>query len=99
MAEKSVTKNDAKKANTSPFEDFFTNFNSLSDDIAKWTQNFASQSQKQIPLATVRYYVFPGDQTFTFKEAKFSDFQDLTTLITYADPNKPFAVPTAPLGN
>ena len=31
-------------------------------------------------------WVFPGGQTFLFKDAMFSDYQDFITHITYADP-------------
>jgi hypothetical protein len=31
-------------------------------------------------------YIFPGGKTFSFKEAGFSEFQDLVASITYADP-------------
>ena len=31
-------------------------------------------------------WVFPGGQTFVFKDAQFSDAQDLVTPITYGDP-------------
>ncbi|HEX8407377.1 MAG TPA: hypothetical protein VF883_00815, partial [Thermoanaerobaculia bacterium] len=31
-------------------------------------------------------WVYPGGKTFMFKEPSFSDFQDLITRVTYADP-------------
>ncbi|KAI1169327.1 hypothetical protein F5B18DRAFT_18705 [Nemania serpens] len=91
------TKDDSKSAGTNAFVDFFTHFNNLTDDIKTWTDEFASPSQKNIPVGVVRNYVFPGGQTFAFKEARFSDYQDLTATITYVDPNKPFTVPAAPI--
>lgn len=51
---------------------------------------------KRIPIDTVKNYVFPGGQTLTFKNVGFSSYQDLTALISYADPSKPVATVTAP---
>ncbi|KAI1121516.1 hypothetical protein F5Y10DRAFT_288427 [Nemania abortiva] len=90
-------KDNSKNADTNPFENFFTQFNDLTRNIKDWTKALVSQSQRNIPVDTVRDYVFPGGQTFTFKDARFSDYQDLTASITYADPGKSFTVPAAPL--
>ena len=87
----------SKDADTNPFEDFFTHFNDLTEDIKDWTKGFASHSQQHVPVDTIRNYVFPGGQTFKFKDARFSDYQDLTASICYLEPGKPFTVPAAPL--
>ncbi|HJW94690.1 MAG TPA: hypothetical protein VJ901_13810 [Thermoanaerobaculia bacterium] len=58
----------------------------LSAAVASSTQNYES---------TIAYllngsgaWVYPGGKTFVFKEASFSDNQDLLTHVTYADPTQ-----------
>lgn len=40
----------------------------------------------QIPLSFVQDYVFPGGKAFIFKDVTFSEYSDLVSHITYADP-------------
>jgi len=42
---------------------------------------------KDIPINVFQDFIFPGGQTFIFKDVRFSSHQDLISHITYADPN------------
>jgi hypothetical protein len=78
---------------------FFTNFNDISNDVHNKVQNFTGHLVKDIPLSTIQNYVFPGGRTFIFKSVGFSDYQDLVSFISYADPTEPMpTVATKPLG-
>jgi hypothetical protein len=82
------------KIATDKFQDFWTHFNG----IAKKFTNNAIQCFKEltdIPLSTLQNYVFPAGKTFVFRDARFSDHQDLITNIGYADPKAP-VVKTVP---
>jgi hypothetical protein len=46
-----------------------------------------ANTMRDIPVADVSRFVFPGGRSFVFKEAAFSSHQDLVCFITYADPN------------
>lgn len=41
---------------------------------------------QDLPVSTIQDFVFPGGQTFVFKNVGFSNYQDLVSYITYADP-------------
>jgi hypothetical protein len=69
------------------FLNFFTDLNSLINDVATWAQGCASTTLNDIPVAVLQNFVFPGGKTFVFKDASFSDYQDLVAHITYADPS------------
>jgi hypothetical protein len=87
----------AANVQTNSFENFFTQFNDLTTDIEKYAKNYASQSQWSIPADTVCDYIFPRGQTFLFKQGGFSDYQDLTALITYTRSTPVFTLPVPPL--
>ncbi|MTK52213.1 hypothetical protein [Paludibacter sp.] len=75
-----------------PSTDWFSNFwgsdvNALTKSIAQWAQNFASRQFTDIPLSTVRNFVFPGGNTFTYNNVVFSDNQDLVSHIVYIQPS------------
>jgi hypothetical protein len=70
----------------------FVNFwgsdiNNIIDTVTNTVRNFVSPSFRDIPLAVVQDFVFPGGKTFAFKTVGFSDHQDLAGHITYADPS------------
>jgi|GEM_PF-1237205 len=62
----------------------------ISDIKKRWVfmKDFLDGHDKSIEtmLNNSGVWVFPGGKTFAFKEAKFSNFQDLTTLVTYVEP-------------
>lgn len=39
-----------------------------------------------IPVVFAQNFVFPGGNTFIFKDPGFSEYQDLVSHITFADP-------------
>jgi hypothetical protein len=71
---------------------FFTNFNDISNDVKNSVQAFAGSQLQDMPISTIQNYVFPGGKTFIFKSVGFSDYQDLVSYISYADPTGPAAV-------
>lgn len=73
---------------------FFTDFNQISGDIRNSVQAFAGSQLQDMPISTIQDYVFPGGKTFIFKRVGFSDYQDLVSFISYADPTVPATVPT-----
>jgi len=68
------------------FLNFFTGVNDLINAIAGWVRAFTSTRLADIPVSVVQSFVFPGGKTFVFKDASFSENQDLVGHITYADP-------------
>ena len=66
--------------------DFFTDFNSISQDINDNVASFVGSQLQDMPISTIQDYVFPGGKTFIFKSVQFSDYQDLVSSISYADP-------------
>jgi hypothetical protein len=83
----SVMKDDSKTPSTNDFLNFFTDLNSLLDDVAKWSRSLAETRLTDIPVGIVQDFVFPGGKTFVFKDGLFSDNQDLIAHISYADPH------------
>lgn len=69
------------------FLNFFTGINDLIADVATWVSSLVSTNFTDIPLSVVQDFVFPGGNTFLFKDVMFSDNQDLSGRITYADPS------------
>ena len=55
-------------------------------NMTSFMNNFAPNVEAYLN-STGGKWVFPGGQTFLFKDAMFSDYQDFITHITYADPN------------
>jgi hypothetical protein len=73
---------------------FFTDFNTISTSVTNSVNNFSATKLNDIPLSFTQNYVFPGGKTFVFKDVSFSDFQDLVSFISYADPTGPSVVPS-----
>ncbi|KAF4963458.1 hypothetical protein FSARC_8555 [Fusarium sarcochroum] len=79
---------------TDGFEDFFTHSNEVAACIKQQADALVSSNLRDIPLSVLQKYIFPGGQTFTFKDVRFSDNQDLLASITYVDPTAaPLTVP------
>ncbi len=83
----SVPVDNSQTPSTNGFLNFFTGLNAIISDIATWTRNFTQTNFTDIPVSDLQSFVFPGGKTFAFKDAAFSDNQDLTTHITYVDPS------------
>ena len=92
-----VVEDKAVNLEANGFENFFVKLNELAQTIKDDTTQFAEQTFHDIPLNTFTQYVFPGGQTFVFKNASFSDTQDLTADISYADPTKPLTTVPSPV--
>ncbi len=65
---------------------------SFIDDVKGYLEvmkSFLTGHQNQIlhMLTGSKAWVFPGGKTFVFKNVEFSDFQDLTANVTYAEPS------------
>ncbi|KAK4112979.1 hypothetical protein N656DRAFT_751974 [Canariomyces notabilis] len=67
------------------FLDFFANINDLLDDIGDKVRPFVDRQLKRVDFGTIQSFIFPGGRVFAFKNARWSDNQDLLADITYAD--------------
>ncbi len=52
-----------------------------------WVDQFATEIENYLNESG-NMWVFPGGNTFTFQDARFSEHQDLITHISYANPNR-----------
>ncbi len=68
------------------FLNFWTGLNAISDSVAYWINSFTATNLTDLPLSVPQSFVFPAGETFSFATPQFSDFQDLTAGVTYADP-------------
>jgi hypothetical protein len=71
---------------------FFTGMGDVCQTILNEIQGFQGGQLNDIPLAPSQNFIFPGGNTFAFKNVEFSNNQDLVTAITYQDPNGQVAV-------
>ncbi|WP_373551979.1 hypothetical protein [Haliscomenobacter sp.] len=63
--------------NVSDFDDYFS---SLQDYLSGYSNDILNM------LNGSNVWVYPGGQTFSFKDIKFSDYLDLVAHVTYVDP-------------
>ncbi len=84
---KSTTQDKSQTPGVNGFLNFFTNLNQLVNDQATWARACTSTNLTDIPVSALQNFVFPGGKTFVFKDASFSNYQDLVAHITYADPS------------
>ncbi|WP_168790571.1 hypothetical protein [Paraburkholderia aromaticivorans] len=68
------------------FSNFFVDLNSVIKFVKDRVNQFSSVNLQDIPANDVQNFVFPGAKVFTYKDAQFSENQDLITAITYAKP-------------
>jgi hypothetical protein len=61
----------------------FTGLNRITDDIKDQLQELTSIQLETIPVSAMQGFVFPGGNTFVFKNAAFSEHQDLLAFIKY----------------
>lgn len=83
----SDTTDDSKTPGVNGFLDFFTDLNSLAESVREWGDEISEAQLDDIPLAVIRAFVFPGGNSFVFKDVVFSANQDLVARISYADPS------------
>ena len=60
----------------------YMGFNDLIASAKSHSENFINAQIGQIPFNQIKNFVFPGAKVFTYKTAAFSDWQDLSCLIT-----------------
>jgi hypothetical protein len=65
-----------------------TNKNKQRDitDLANSLKSNEISALKSLPVTELQSFVFAGGETFAFKDARFSDNQDLVCHITYVTP-------------
>lgn len=78
---------DSKTPSLDAFSNFFVDLNSIVDFVKKRVSDLVSLKLTDFPANSVQSFVFPGGRVFTYKDAAFSDNQDLITAITYVKPN------------
>jgi hypothetical protein len=55
-----VSENDkSHNVSTDAFQNFFTNFNDLINNVKSWTSQFVSQEYHNVPVDSIRNFVFP----------------------------------------
>jgi hypothetical protein len=81
----SVPVDNSQTPSANGFLNFWADADSISNSVTQWAQSCFGTSLTDIPASFVQDFVFPGGQTFVFKDASFSDNQDLVSHITYAD--------------
>ncbi len=79
------TKDISQTPSVNGFLNFFTGVNDLINAVKDWLNEFIPTAFEDIPVAWLQTFVFPGGNTFSFKDVNFSDNQDLVTHITYVD--------------
>ncbi len=64
--------------------------NGMQSYLKSYLQSFVSNESNTIAqmLNGSNTWVFPGSKTFTFKDAEFSNYQDIIAHVLYADPNR-----------
>jgi hypothetical protein len=85
---KRVTRTEDKsvKIDVGAFHKFIDHNQQVVDYLQRLSERAVSTTLKEIPLSIAQDFIFPGGRTFAFKDASFSDQQDLVAYITYADP-------------
>jgi hypothetical protein len=66
---------------------FWADVKPLAEAVKRWASALANVSLKDLPLSVVRSFIFPGGNTFVFKDVLFSNYQDLVSQVVYADPS------------
>jgi hypothetical protein len=69
------------------FMNLLTGINDVISNVKTWADQFVATGFTDLPLSVAQNFVFPGGQTFVFKDVTFSSNQDLVAHITYADPS------------
>jgi hypothetical protein len=82
----SVPVDHSDNPSANPFLNWFVDIQSIIDAVASWLTAYVQTDFTDIPVSPVQAFVFPGGDTFAFKDVSFSDNQDLVGRVTYADP-------------
>jgi hypothetical protein len=70
------------------FTNLFTDLNTLVNEIENGIQTLESTVLNDIPINIAQQFVFPGGNSFAFKDVMFSEYQDLVSHISYVQPFK-----------
>jgi hypothetical protein len=65
--------------------DAFLDVNATIAAIAQWLATASETNLTDLPVSLIQNMIFPGGNTFSFKDFAFSDALDLVSNITYAD--------------
>ena len=86
---KIATKRATKTFDHSQKLDFYaiSGLKDMGEDINRQAANLANNYLESIPISMIENFIFPGGSTFTYKDVKFSDNQDLIAHITYTQPS------------
>ncbi|HEX6098963.1 MAG TPA: hypothetical protein VF432_21795 [Thermoanaerobaculia bacterium] len=82
-----VTDQSDPTPSTNWFIEIFTQLDDLTNDVAGWVQGLAATSFQSLPVNVAQAFVFPGGNTFAFKDVVFSGNQDLVSHISYVQSN------------
>jgi hypothetical protein len=66
---------------------FFTHINDIINEMKDLVADFSEKRLESIRLDDFPRFIFPGGKVFTFRSARFSNYQDLVCDITYVDPS------------
>lgn len=80
------TQDNSKSDSANWFSDLFTGVNDIFDGLK--SRDFKTQNLQGHPIEAFQNFMFPGGDTFAFKQFRFSQYQDLLAAITYADPSQ-----------
>ncbi|QEC77564.1 hypothetical protein [Mucilaginibacter ginsenosidivorax] len=84
----STTNDQSEDPDPSWLDNLFTNIKDIANDVKNTVTGFVGTSfTSYLPGADLRNFVFPGTKVFAYKDASFSDNQDLVCKITYQSPS------------
>lgn len=82
----SVIVDNSENPSANPFLNWFADIDSIIASVQSWLGAYYGTNITDFPLSPLTNFIFPGGDTFLFKNVAFSDNQDLVGQITYADP-------------
>lgn len=82
----SVPVDNSQDPSVNAFLNFWAPVNQIISDIKQWSLGSAT-SLSDIKLSDLQDFVFPGGAVFSSMDAAFSDYQDLVSHFTYANPS------------
>ncbi len=87
MATPVPAENHATQDATSFWGDMYGGSNSLYANTASIVAGTGGTMLNSLPFTVFQYFVFPGGQTFSYKEVAFAQIGDMVSHIVYADPD------------
>ncbi|GCB25750.1 hypothetical protein AAWM_08635 [Aspergillus awamori] len=79
---------ESEDPNASGVANLFTGINNIVSDMKRDLAGLVAGNMKEVPFNELRSFVFPGSRVFTYQGARFSDYQDLVSAITYVEPRQ-----------